>query len=256
MQLDSRRLFRNTNHDSFDAWSNKGDVPLKKSQQGENNVKSSDPVEPGKRTTMNRLLAIARNEFGRNGLADARVENIARDAGVTKQLIYHYYGSKENLFVAVLDESSESIMSELVSMNVDHLAPPDALRSMLNRFFDQYSNDPLLGALALEGIRYHDAHETPRNRFLELAPGLIAKLAGILQRGVASGVFKPVINPRLFLATAALVTTGWFTNRYSMSALTGLETTSPEGMAIWRQYSAEFILASISAAPNNGAGDP
>ncbi|MOA09369.1 hypothetical protein D3C78_1291920 [compost metagenome] len=127
---------------------------------------------------------------------------------------------------------------------------------MLNRFFDQYRNDPLLGALALEGIRYHDVHETPRNRFLELAPRLIAKLDGILQRGVASGVFKPVIDPRLFFATAALVTTGWFTNRYSMSALSGLETASPEGMAIWRQYSAEFILASISAAPNNGAGDP
>ncbi|RYJ59967.1 TetR family transcriptional regulator [Pseudomonas songnenensis] len=214
-----------------------------------NNVKSSEPAESGKRNTMNKLLAAARNEFGSKGLGGARVENIAQEAGVTKQLVYHYYGSKESLFVAVLDESSESIMSELVALEIEQLAPPAALRAMLNRFFDQYCHDPLLGALALEGIRYHDAHETPRNRFLEMAPGLIAKLDAILQRGAATGDFKQGINPRLLLASAALVTTGWFTNRYSMSTLTGLDTASPEGMAIWRQHSADFILAGISVAP-------
>jgi hypothetical protein len=54
------------------------------------------------------------------------------------------------------------------------------------------------------------------------------------------------VNARLFLATAALVTTGWFTNRYSMSALTGLETDSAEGMSTWREYSANFIVASVA----------
>ena len=153
------------------------------------NVKSSEPAESGKRNTMNKLLAAARNEFGSKGLGSARVETIAKEAGVTKQLVYHYYGSKENLFVAVLDESSESIMSELVALEIEQLTPPAALRAMLNRFFDQYCHDPLLGALARVGIVVTDAQKTPRNRFLEMAPGFIAKLAAILQRGAATGEF-------------------------------------------------------------------
>jgi AcrR family transcriptional regulator len=181
------------------------------------------------------------------------VEEIARDAGVTKQLVYHYYNSKEGLFVAVLDESSDNIMSELVNLKVEELPPPQAMRTVLNHFFDQYRFDPFLGSLALEGIRYHDTHETPRNHFLEMAPKLIAKLDAILVRGAASGDFRADINPRLLLASASLVTTGWFTNRYSMSALAGLDTDSAEGMATWRQYSADFVLASISLGAKKNA---
>lgn len=73
-------------------------------------------------------------EFARKGLAGARVEEIAREAGVTKQLVYHYYNSKEGLFVAVLDESSDNIMSELVNLNVEELSPPVAMRAVLNHF--------------------------------------------------------------------------------------------------------------------------
>jgi AcrR family transcriptional regulator len=209
-------------------------------------VKRSEQTEPGKRNTLKRLLAAARGEFASKGLAGARIEDIARDAGITKQLVYHYYGSKDGLFVAVLDESSETIMSELTGLDVESLRPQAALRVMLNHFFDQYRDDPLLGALALEGIRYHHSHQTPRNRFLELTPALIGKLDAILKRGAISGEFKPDVNPRLLLASAALLTSGWFTNRYSVSALTGLDTESVDGMATWREYSAELVLASIS----------
>lgn len=216
-------------------------------------VKGGEGGEQGKRNTMNRLLAAARVEFAKKGLAGARVEEIAREAGVTKQLVYHYYGSKEGLFVAVLDESSSNIMSELVNLKVEELAPPLAMRTVLNHFFDQYRFDPFLGSLALEGIRYHDAHQTPRNHFLEMAPALINKFDAILMRGAASGDFRAGINPRLLLASASLVTTGWFTNRYSMSALAGLDTDSTEGMATWRQYSADFVLASISLGAEKNA---
>ncbi|WP_296255176.1 MULTISPECIES: TetR/AcrR family transcriptional regulator [unclassified Pseudomonas] len=204
-------------------------------------------VESGKRNTMNRVLAAAREEFSAKGLAGARVEDIAKEVGVTKQLVYHYYGSKEGLFVAVLDETSQGIHAELARLEIDHLTPPEALRAVLNQFFDQYCNDPLLGKLAQEGIRYHGGHDTPRNRFLESTPLMIDKAGKILQRGAESGDFKPGIEPRLFLAAAALLTTGWFTNGYSTSALAGMDTTSAEGLATWRRYSADFILASISS---------
>ena len=76
--------------DSFDPGSN--EVPANNTcRQKEQKVATKTAVggEQGKRSTMNRLLAAARIEFARKGLAGARVEAIAIDAGVTNQLVYH-----------------------------------------------------------------------------------------------------------------------------------------------------------------------
>ena len=205
----------------------------------------SNRAEPNKRDTMNRLLAAARQIFAQKGLAGARVEDIAREAGVTKQLVYHYYGSKEVLFSTVLDDASQQIMQELIAFEIDHLPPEQALRTLLNCCFDQYMEDPLLGALALEGLRYHEAADTRPNNFASQSPALAIKFSSVLQRGIKAGVFKPDIDARLFLASSALLMSGGFTNHYTMSVLVGFDTTSKEGMRIWREHSANFILNSI-----------
>lgn len=208
------------------------------------NTPSARP-EQNKRDTLNRLLAAARENFALKGLAGARVEDIAREAGVTKQLVYHYYGSKELLFSTVLDDASQLIMNELIALEIDGLAPTDALRKLLHCCFDQYMQDPLLGALALEGIRYHEDQESRPSSFTSQSPALVAKFSAVLDRGIDAGVFKPGIDARLFLASASLLMSGGFTNHYTMSALVGFDTRSGEGMRIWREHSTNFVLASI-----------
>lgn len=203
--------------------------------------------EHGKRETLKRLLAVSRREFAAKGLAGARVDAIAQQAGVTKQLVYHYFGSKEALFANVLDESSFDVMSELLSLDIDDLEPPDAILFFLDAIFTRYKTDKCLGSLAQEGIRYHENHSTPANKFIGMAPALVAKLDLVLKRGARRGDFKPGIDARLFLATAALITSGGFTNRYSVSSIVGFCTTSEEGMAAWHRHAADFIMAAIRA---------
>jgi AcrR family transcriptional regulator len=198
-----------------------------------------------KRDTIARVLKMARLEFSEKGLAGARVDDIARAAGVTKQLVYHYFASKERLFASVLDESADRITSELLALELDHLPPPDALRSLLQHAFDQYRDDPALGALATQGLRYHEDHVTDRTRFAVLAPALAAQMARVLQRGVDSGDFRPEVDARLFHAAAALLTTGAFTNRYTVSAIAGFDTTSADGMEAWREFSVNFVLSTV-----------
>ena len=57
-----------------------------------------DPV-----ATRKKLLTAARLEFARHGFAGARVDEIAERAGVNKQLVYHYFGDKDALYLAVLE---------------------------------------------------------------------------------------------------------------------------------------------------------
>ncbi|MES2264314.1 MAG: TetR/AcrR family transcriptional regulator [Pseudomonadota bacterium] len=200
----------------------------------------------GKRATLGRILAAAKEEFAANGLAGARVDAIAAAAGVTKQLVYHYYEGKEKLFEAVLAEASALVMSELVSLDVAQLAPPDALRTFLNHMFDQYAADPALRSLSQEGSRYHETHDIPGNKFPDMAPALVSVLETILERGAASGDFRPGVDARIFTAIASLVTSGGFTSRFMLSVLAGFDTASADGAAAWRRHSADFILASIA----------
>ena len=92
-------------------------------------ISQSTRPGPDKRETIRRILDAARQEFAAKGLADARIDVIAQQAGVTKQLVYHYFKGKTDLFACVLDESSEKAMSDLVAMDLDHLAPVEAMRA-------------------------------------------------------------------------------------------------------------------------------
>lgn len=199
---------------------------------------------PDKRETLKRIAKAAREEFAAKGLTDARIEDIAQAAGVTKQLVYHYYRSKEELFACVLDESSAHTMASLVALDLDHLLPRDALRALLNHMIRPY-RDPMLSSLAQEGIRYHENHTTPRNSFVDLAPELNSKIRRILERGVRSGDFREDVDADLLLAAAALATTSAFVNRYTVSTLCGLDVGTEEGAETWRLFSVEFVLSSV-----------
>jgi AcrR family transcriptional regulator len=199
-----------------------------------------------KSDTLIRLIQAAREEFAAKGLSGAKIENIAHAAGVTKQLVYHYFQGKDDLFSAVLDDASAQTMPKLVATNFDSQPPPQALRTFLETVFDQYRSDPLLGPLAREAVRFREGHRSPRNQFLGLASSLAANFDSIVQRGIASGDFCPDIDLRTALAAASLLLSGGFTNRYTASALLGYDAASDEGMDTWRDGAINFILAALS----------
>jgi len=62
------------------------------------------PVRDAERTQQ-AIIAAAEEEFAAKGLAGARVDTIAEQSGVNKRMLYYYFGSKENLYVAVLERA-------------------------------------------------------------------------------------------------------------------------------------------------------
>jgi AcrR family transcriptional regulator len=200
-----------------------------------------------KRETISRLLAMAEREFGAKGLEGARVDDIARAAGVTKQLVYNYYRSKDEIFVSLLDEASAQAMSEMIELELDSLSPPQALREFLNFHFEQYRRYPLLGYTVMEENRRHGIHISARNKFPELMPLLVAKLARVLERGVASGDFKGGADAAAFLATAVLITAGCFVNGHCLSVMMGIDLSTEAGMTAWRDHAVDFVLSAARA---------
>src|SRR5881628_2604461 len=83
-----------------------------------------------------RIVVAARDEFARRGLAGARVEQIARRAGVNKQLLFYYYHSKRGLFQAVLAEAAGELEAALSNLALPSGVPLDRLRLTLQAQFE------------------------------------------------------------------------------------------------------------------------
>ena len=73
--------------------------------------------------TRREILAAATAEFSRKGLGGARVDGIALRAKANKRMIYHYFGSKEKLFTAVLEEAYGAIRSAELELPLAELEP-------------------------------------------------------------------------------------------------------------------------------------
>src|ERR1700744_6091991 len=91
---------------------------------------------------MDRIMQAAAFEFARAGVDGARIEHIAREAGVTKQLIYHYFNSKADLYKTVIDAAAGRCLDELMALKLDHLEPVEALKTFWYKVFDQYAHWP------------------------------------------------------------------------------------------------------------------
>ena len=78
----------------------------------------------------------------RNGLAGARVDEIAARAGVNKQLVYHYFGDKDALYLAVLEWVYEEIRAQERKLNLEGLPPERAIKKLIESSFDHLAAHP------------------------------------------------------------------------------------------------------------------
>jgi len=191
---------------------------------------------------MQRILQAAVGEFAREGVDGATVENIALRAGVTKQLVYHYYNNKSDLYKAVLEDAAERCLDELMPLEFDHLEPAQALRSFWCRVFDQYANAPELGAAILDENMHRGEHMTASNKHVRQTPLLQEKVARIIRRGQAAKVFRSDVDTRNFFAASVILVTGCFVQGRTVSAVVPIDLTTDAGKAFWRQYSVGLIL--------------
>src|SRR5664279_2531353 len=90
-----------------------------------------DPVR-----TKAEILDVAAREFAKHGYDGARVDDIAALTHTVKRMIYYYFGGKEQLFVAVLERAYTEVRSAEEVIDVEHLAPVEAIRQLAELTFD------------------------------------------------------------------------------------------------------------------------
>jgi AcrR family transcriptional regulator len=144
--------------------------------------------------TRREILDVATREFAESGFAGARVDEIAERTRTTKRMIYYYFGSKERLFVAVLERAYATIRAAEQTIEVDHLDPVAAVRRLAELTFDHHESHPEFSRLvSIENI-HRAEHIAGRSDFAGLNSPAIELLERILSRGRAEGSFSREID--------------------------------------------------------------
>jgi len=132
------------------------------------------------RFAQNTILGVARAHFVSRGFAGARVDEIAAESGYSKAMIYHYYGNKENLYVAVLEEVYKHFVAPHRVVNVEDIGPVRALEAFIREGAASVRKDPaILNLLAIENLNkaaYLRGSTVPR----AIYPPLLTQLKEII----------------------------------------------------------------------------
>ncbi|MBU2408634.1 MAG: TetR/AcrR family transcriptional regulator, partial [Gammaproteobacteria bacterium] len=150
---------------------------------GSRAVRVPEPRTRDADRTQQAILQAATDEFSATGLGGARMENIAARAGVNKRLIYYYFGSKEDLFLAVLEDTYASIREAEKKLRLENLDPATGVRRLVEFTWDYYLANPHFLTL-LNSENLHKAKHLNRSeRIQEMNSPLVQLLSDLLQRG-------------------------------------------------------------------------
>lgn len=183
-----------------------------------------------------RIIAAARDEFARRGFAGARVDQIARRAGVNKQLLFYYYHSKRGLFHAVLTAAAAELEAQLAALVPGGGPPLDRLRVALTVQFDFLAQHPDLVSVLRQG----DFAVAP------FAPA-IKRLVVLLAEGQGRGQVRDDIDPHLAAAQALVLMIGYLGMETAIAASARpLGGDEPALRQRWKAAAVELVVAGVA----------
>jgi AcrR family transcriptional regulator len=188
------------------------------------------------------ILEVATREFAEKGLAGGRVDLIAEATRTSKRMIYYYFGSKEGLYIAVLEQEYRRIRETEAQLHLDDLRPEDALRKLVGSTVDYHLAHPDFTRLVMtENI--HRGEYLARSEVIQrLNVPAIDAVRTVYVRGLKAGVFRSGIDPiDLHMSISALALFN-VANKHTFSLIFKRDLESPAAIVARRDSIVETIV--------------
>ncbi|NGN62580.1 TetR/AcrR family transcriptional regulator [Streptomyces sp. A7024] len=209
------------------------------------------PTGSAKRTrdaarTQAEILDVATEVFARQGYAGARVDEIADRTRTTKRMLYYYFGSKEQLFTAVLERAYAVIRRQEQELDVEHLDPVSAIRRLAELTFDHHEAHPdFIRLVSIENI-HEAAHIAASESLSSLNSPAIEVIGRILDEGRTQGVFTADVDA---VDLHAMISSFCFfrvANRHTFHTIFGRDLTAPDRRDHYRTMLGDLVLAYLA----------
>ena len=188
------------------------------------------------------LLAVATEVFAESGYSGARVDEIAERTRTTKRMIYYYFGGKEGLYMAVLENAYRGIREAEQRLQVDHVDPVVAIRNLAELTFDHHlDHQAFIRLVAIENI--HRGEYIGRiDSLRSLGQPATSLLDEILARGHEQGVFRPdveALDVHLLISSYCVFQVA---NRYTFGFLFDVDFTETARRAHLRRMIGDVVV--------------
>jgi AcrR family transcriptional regulator len=185
-------------------------------------TRTNDPAR-----TMAGILDVATIEFAEKGLAGARIDEIASLTRTSKRMIYYYFGSKEGLYLAVLEESYRRMRAIEGELHLDDLDPEAALRRLVGFTFDHHHDNPAYIRLVMSENMQRGTYLAQSTIIQELNVPAISGIQRLYDRGVAQGLFRSGLDPVDIHASISALTFFNVSNQHTFGLIFKQDTQTP-----------------------------
>ncbi|KQT61235.1 MULTISPECIES: TetR family transcriptional regulator [unclassified Aureimonas] len=198
--------------------------------------------------TRDDILLVARDEFAANGLSGARVDAIAERTATSKRMIYYHFGSKEGLYLAVLEDAYAAIRKVENELKLGELEPMEAMRRLIDFTFDYDEAHPdFIRLVTIENI--HRAEHMRQSTVLsQLNVSVVSTIESILRRGQESGVFRREVDPTDLHMLISSFCFFRVSNRHTFGTIFGRDLAEPKTRVRHKALLQDSVLALLGTA--------
>jgi TetR/AcrR family transcriptional regulator len=197
--------------------------------------------------TRARILAVATREFSNRGFEGATTDDLAEKARVNKRMIYHYFGSKEQLYLEVLEQAYASARQSEARLKLDEADPVAALTRLTEFTFDSFARDRTFISL-LNTENRQKARVLKKSAKVEsMNSTIVLAVDRILRKGESEGVFRPGLDAFQLWISVVGVSYFYFSNIHTLSVIGGRKLDDRDMLAARRLHVIAFVLAAVRA---------
>ena len=166
------------------------------------------------------ILDAAVRVFARQGFHTCRVSDIADEAGVAYGLVYHYFGSKDEVLDTLFLERWGLLVEAIAEIDRRDVPARDKLHAVASFIVDSYRHDPeLMKVIIVEVTRAANSFGAAH---LETISDAYREIQGIVEKAQASGEFRTTVTAQFaamaFYGAIEQVLTGWIFDPHPIPA--------------------------------------
>ena len=192
--------------------------------------------------TRRKILKEATAAFAAKGFDGARVDSIAARCGLSKNMLYYYFGNKEGLYVTVLEAMYERFRGRQPDLSASNGNPEAAMRQLVEHTFAAFRDHPEAIRLLNDENLHKARHIRTSKRIRALYDPLVASIAQVLDDGVAQGVFRGGIDPQFLYISLSSLAYHYLSNQFTLQLALGIELSSDGVRRDWLAHIADMVI--------------
>lgn len=199
--------------------------------------------------TKARILKAAVKVFTRDGYAGGRIEQISSEAESNDRMIYYYFGSKENLFVRVLEHTYEAFNNAESMLRLDLSNPVQALRERVAFVWHYYVKHPeFVAILNIENL-HEGTHARQSSELRRLSGTTLGVITPIIEAGQRQGVFRQDIDINHVYLMIASLCYFYNSNRHTLTSFLGQDLADQGQQQDWLAFISDLVVRGVLTRP-------